>query len=1050
MQIPENYTVIHCHTILTNPIYFDSTASYYQYIDKAKEFGMDAIAFTEHGNIYQWIAKKSACDAAHIKYIHGSEFYMAIDLGAQERQNFHICLYAKNYEGVKELNRLSSKSFEGKGKKWYKGIQYYYRPRISFEQIKNTTDNIIITTACLASLLWKKKDEEIALEYLEWLSKNSHRCFLEVQPHVKSEDQKIYNKQLSEWSIKYNIRLIVGTDTHVLNKEDNRLRFVLQTGKKVTSEESESGFALHMRGIDELINEFKEQGVLSEEEYTEAINNTNILSQMCENWVLDRSHKYPKISNDPEGELWQRIEKGINKKEINNYGEEKKIQYIDRIKSEFQVFVKMGMCDYILLLHNIIIFCQENNISVAPRGSCNGSLTLWALEITDIDSIRFDLHFFRFVNPDRISLGDVDLDMAGSKRPMVKNFLYNYEGINGCAIITYQTLALRGACRLVGKGLGYSSDIENLVAKDIEEIHEEQEDGNDKIISTFHNEDKWRKQYPEWIELTYKALGIIKASSTHACGFVATDKNLFEEIGIFNDGKAEWIISQNDMKAIDSVNFVKMDFLVVDNVQIIEDTCRAAKIPPLKNDDLDLEDDNVWKEMELSGLGIFQFEKSGFYSLKKALENYKEFVKNNPIINRYFIMLALNGIIRPACASFREEFILGKPYSNGHKAIDEFFGTMNNYCIFQEQIMMFLEKFCHYTGAQSDGVRKGIAKKGGTEKFLPEIRASFLKYFPIEYKVSTDEAEEIISGFLKVVENASSYGFSTNHSCPYTLLGIKGAYLRYYYPLEYLSVQLNINDGKKEKTANIISYIKEFTKISIHDPKFRYSKGEYSIDKENNSIYKGINSIKECNGVVADKIYELRNKEYDTFTELLVEMVETIPKINKSQIDALIYIDYFSEFGKSLKLMNTYRKFIERYKKTHIEKTKAKRTEEIIDYERELPNDDFDIQKKIQLELEYFGYIRYISGIEKDRPRIFVMETGGNKKMWLEGRSIGSGKQTRYRIYSNIFGKHKEGDIIELEKIIQIPRVYKTEDGFADHLTDKEWLIERIKETNAG
>jgi DNA polymerase-3 subunit alpha len=1035
----------HCHTMLTNPIYFDSTANYKQYIKKVKELGMDAVAFTEHGNIYQWISKKNACDEAKIKYIHASEFYMAIDLDVQERQDFHICLYAANYEGVKELNSLSSKSFEGKGEKWYAGIQYYYRPRISFEQLKNTSDNIIVTTACLASLLWRRKDEEIATEYLEWLSQNKHRCFLEIQPHVKSEDQKLYNKCLSEWSTQYGIRMIAGTDTHVLDKKSNRLRFILQKGKKTTNEESEDGFALHMRSLDELIGEFKEQGVLSEAEYYEAINNTNVLSDMCENWTLDKSHKYPKISDDPANELWNRIEKGIENREINNFDEDKKKQYLDRIKTEFDIFVQMGMCDYILLLHNIILFCIKNNISVAPRGSCNGSQTLWALEITDIDSIKFGLHFFRFVNPDRISLGDVDIDMAGSKRPMVKDFLYNYEGINGCAIITYQTLALKGACRLVAKGLGYSLDIENMVAKDIEEIKEEQEDGSEKIISTFHNKEKWEKEYPEWINLTYDALGIISASSTHACGFVATDRSLYEELGIFTDGKAPWIISQNDMKAIDSINFVKMDFLVVDNVQIVEDTCRLANIPPLKNDHLDLEDDNIWNEMERSGLGIFQFEKSGWYSLKKALENYKIFVKNNPKITRYFIMLALNGIIRPACASFREEFLLGKPYDNGHKSINEFFAEMNNYCIFQEQIMMFLEKFCHYTGAQSDGVRKGIAKKGGTEKFLPEIKKSFLKHFPSEYGVDLKRSDKIIDGFTKVVENAKDYGFSTNHSCPYTLLGIKGGYLRYYYPLEYLTVQLNINDGKKEKTANIISYINEFTNITIHEPKFRYSRGEYSIDKQNNAIYKGINSIKECNGNVADEIYELRNKNYDTFTELLVEMVETIPKINKKQIDALINIDYFSEFGKPLKLMNTYLKFIERYKKAHIDKTKAKRIEEIIEYERQLENLDFDIKEKLNLELEYFGYVRYISGLEQDRPKIFILDIDGKNKMSLEGYSIGSGKQTRYRIYRNIIGEKTKGDIIEIEKVKKIPKVYKTEDGFADHPTDTEWLIERIK-----
>ena len=1018
------YSIQHCHSTCTNDTLFDSTANFEDYIEKAKERDVNSISFTEHGNVLQWIKKKEVCDKNGIKYIHGCEFYMAFDLDKQERQQFHVCLYAKNFDGVREINKLSSISFEGRGEKWYKGIQFYYRPRISFEQLKNTSENIIVSTACLASPLWRLRGQKEYNEYIDWLEKNKDRTFLEVQPHIKSNEQKEYNLMLLSESKKRGIKIIAGTDTHVLNKEDNELRNVLNSGKKGKVNETEELFELHMRSYDELFDEFREQGVLSENEILEAIENTNILSEMCENWEIDKSYKYPRISKNPEEELWKRIEVGMKNKKMFLYDSDKYKTYFDKIKFEYDTYVQLGMCDYIILLDDIIKFCKKEGISTAPRGSCNGSQSLWVLGITDIDPVRFGTLFFRFVNPSRISLGDVDIDMAGSLRPKVKDYLYNKEGISGSAIVTFSKLALRGACRLVAKGLGYDMTTEDMVAKDIEEVKIEHEDETVEIISTFHNKEKWEKEYPKLIELTYKAQGIIMNTSVHACGFVAFDGDIEEEIGVFRNKKSKWVVSQNDMKAIDSVNFVKMDFLSVDNVQIVSEAEKETGII-LDNDTIDLEDDNVWNEMLKSGLGIFQFEKSGWFSLKKALENYNIFKKNNEDVTRYFIMLALNGVIRPSCASFREDFLAGVPYDNGHPEINRFFSNMNNYCLFQEQIMQFLEKFCHYTGAESDNVRKAISKKGGTDKLLPEIKSSFMKHFPKDFNSTQQETEIVIDKFLKIIDNAKNYGFSVNHSTPYTLIGFKNAYYRHYYPLEYLTTQLNVNDGKLEKTKNIIEFIKSFTDIKLNGIKFGQSSSNYKFNKEENSIYKGIGSIKNMGKDDGEQLYELRKNKYESFTDLLLD-IKTKTKVNKGKIEQLTELDFFTEFGGAKKLYTIAelfytwqsKKTAKFYNKKKDEPIQLPFREEILERHSEkrtdcqysgvdfvavikeieslLEDEDYSMKEKIDFQREYLGYVN-ISDSSIDKRYILVTNLDTKYSPKFDGYCLSNGKSQKLK-----------------------------------------------------
>jgi len=1031
-----NYVMYHCHSTMSNGTMMDSSTNFQKYIDLAVENNMKAIALSEHGNVFNWIQKKMACDKAKIKYIHGEEFYSTTTIDEKIRETFHIGLYAKNWDAVKELNVLSSKSFNKEDN------HYYYRPRISLEEIMNTSDGIIVTTACMASILWAKKGEPVAEEFLLWMSKNKNRCFLEIQYHNNSEEQKEYNLLLYEYSKKYDLRLLAGTDTHAGDEGDAELRKVLQLSKGIKFPEEEA-FDLTFKTYDQLVTEFKNQKCLPEEVYLEAINNTNVFADMVENFDLDFTHKYPKIYENPNLELKKRINKGVANRNLNNWESDSKKKYYQRIKEEFDVFDKLNMLDYILLLDDIIDFCKKNGISTAPRGSCNGSQILWSMGITDIDSIKFDLPFFRFCNPERVSLGDVDIDMASIKRPLVKDFIYTYPNIQGSAIITFQTYALRGAIKGIGRGLNIPLSEVEAISADIDEIEEEDDTGESKKITTFHNKEKWENKYPKLLKMAYRCLGVIENVSTHACGFVATDRNIDEEIGTFKTDKCPWVISQNNMKCIDAVNFVKMDLLVVDNVQIVEDTCRLAEIPILNNDEIDFEDMNAWNEMLKSGLGIFQFEKTGFRHLKHTLENFEEFQKQVSNISRLDVMTALNGIIRPAGDSIRDDFVLGKPYKSGMKEIDVSLGETLSYCIYQEQIMMWLYNFCGYSMAQSDIVRRGIAKKYGTEKLIPDIEKGFMDFCTKTYPQYDEEyLRVVLAKFIQVILDASLYGFSKNHSNPYSILGFKCAYLRHYYPLEFLTVQFNINDGRIEKTSKINDFMNKFTDIKVKSIKFRKSKSEYACDKETNIIYKGIKSVKYLSENVADELFELGKKQFNSFIDLVIEITENTI-VNSRQMAILIKLNFFEEFGGNKFLLNIYEVFSSKYKKTYVEKTKVKRIEEIKTLILDIENIAFDIKEQLGYEKEFLGFLQ--STFDMDESFVYVSELDLKYSPKVMCYYLKNGYEELLKIYkkdykSNIFDT---GDILKLEGIANRPKSKKVDGEWTKSTTETEKWISR-------
>lgn len=920
----DNYTIYHLHSDISNltaGTSADSITKYYDYVEKAKELGMNAFAISEHGSVMNWIKKKETIEKAGMKYIHANEIYLTKKIDKErdeagketgklilERDNFHYMLLAKNYDGVLELNKLTSDSFNREDG------HFYYNPRVTFDELKNTSDNILMTSACLASPLWRLYSKHNSLQesgrlsdavaisnelddMLNWMEKNRHRMFLEIQYHSHPE-QIAFNQMLLRLSRELKIPLIAGTDTHALNAEHARARQIYLKSKGADYGDEDS-FDLTMKSYSELVDMFEYQNALPRNVYLEAIHNTNVMADMVEEFELDKTPKYPKMYDKPIEVFQKMINEGVVKRGINNFPVEKKKEYFARIKEEFDTYVKLDAVDYMLLQKNVIDWCHANDIYQGyGRGSVNGSLIAYVLGITEMDSIRHKLNFFRFLNPDRISLPDIDIDFPPSRRQEVIDYLASLDGIDFAEIITFNTKKLKGSIRLVGNGMGLPLDKVDEIAKAVETFN-----GKDRI------DDKWRKQYPELFEFVDLMNGVIESMGSHPSGFIVSPIDLATNVSTLYTKESKYRVTSVNMKELDGENYVKLDVLGLDNIELINDVCKMAGIERLTPDNIDTEDMEVWKSLQESTLGVFQFESDSAYAYLKQLfsdETLSNIAENVGKIDYIDLLSLANGAIRPSGDSYRARLAQGIPNDNGHKALNDSLSETMGYLVFQEQIMRFLTDFANHTGAESDSVRRGLAKKEGTEQFLPKIEHGFISYMIDRYGETEEHAREILQQFLVVIDNASDYGFSVNHSSPYSYIGYIGAWLRYHYPLEFLTVSLNLQDGDKEKTAKTVAYAK-MKKVEIKPIGFGQSRAYYSFNEEENNIYKGIASIKFLNVRVAEELYELsQKKDYDRndWVGILVDILDT--SADTRQMEILIRLDFFREFGKKEVLLEVY------------------------------------------------------------------------------------------------------------------------------------------------
>ena len=887
----KNYTILHLHSMLSNAVTnIDSVTAYSEYIQKAHDLGMSAMAFSEHGSVMGWVKKKLQMEELGMKYIHAEEFYLTQSLEEKMRDNYHCLLIAKNYDGVMELNKLSTKSFNREDG------SYYYAPRITIDDVKNTSDNIIVSTACLGGVL-NKAPEDVKKDFFEWIVKNKHRCYLELQPHL-DDDQIRYNQSLWALSKSYGVPLVMCTDTHALNSTHVEGRTILQKSKNIHFD-GEDKFHLEMLSYEELVNLCRMQNALPLNVYLEAIENTNRIADQIETFNLNYEYKYPHLWGDNSEEvLREKIRDGIKWRGVDklpNYQE-----YLDRIEYEMKAYIHNGAIDFMLLMEDIISWCKTQDILVGyGRGSCNGSIVAYLLGITEMDSIKHGLNFDRFMNTERVSLSDIDTDFPPSRINEVKQYIFNKPGLYCSDIVTFNTIALKGAIRDVGRALEIPlaevSDICNKIELD---------------------EASCRKAYPELFKYVDIVNGCVVSVGNHPCGLVVSPVPIDDKMGLFTTSTDDVPISQINMKEIDLQNYVKLDLLKLDTIELINETCKLANIERLTPDNIDVQDEEVWHSLRDDTTEIFQWNGStGDRYIKHLLSdnNIKKFKSLNPNVDYMTLLSIGNGAIRPAGASYRDDLAEGILRKSGNEAIDNFMKNTFGYLVFQEQIIQFLHEYCGYTMGEADIVRRHFAKKTGTEKDIPQIKEGFAKTMAKDYGMSREESEEVIADFIQVIEDASNYLFSLNHSQPYSYMGYASAWLRYYYPVEFITTAFNLNRDKEEKTNALIVYAHKMG-IKINSPKFRFSRADYFCDSANRIIYKGLGSIKHMSAQVAEDLYTLRDEKFSNFIDLLYAIQELPNKPDSRQLDILVKIGYFQEFGNAKALLTGIEVFNKFYK----------------------------------------------------------------------------------------------------------------------------------------
>ena len=876
----KNYTILHLHSMLSNGVTnIDSVTRYDQYIDRAAELGMKAIAFSEHGSIFQWVKKKLHTEEMGMKYIHAQEFYLTQTLDEKIRDNYHCLLIAKNYDGVLELNKLSSKAFNRDDN------SFYYVPRITIEDVKNTSDNIIVSTACLGGVLNKAPDD-VRWDFYHWLCEHKDRCFLEIQPHLDPA-QKSYNNTLWALSKQSGLRLLMCTDTHALNSTHVDGRRILQKAKNIHFD-GEDKFHLEMMSYDELVQLCRMQDALPMDVYLDAIEMTNTVADMIEAFDLDYSYKYPHLWGDnseavlrakiADGVVWRGVDK------LPNYQE-----YLDRIEYEMKAYVHNGAIDFMLLMEDIIAWCKTQDILVGyGRGSCNGSVIAYLLGITEMDSIKHGLNFERFMNTERVSLSDIDTDFPPSRINEVKQYIFNKHGLYCSDIVTFNTIALKGAIRDVGRALEMPLDEVGQICNTVEQ-----------------DEAKCRAKYPELFKYVDIVNGCVVSVGNHPCGLVVSPHSIDDRMGLFTTSTDDVPISQINMKEVDLQNYVKLDLLKLDTIELINETCKLAGIERLTPDNVDINDKAVWDSIRDDTTAIFQWEgTTGDRYIKQLLSesNIQKFKALNPNIDYMTLLSIGNGAIRPAGASYRDDLANGVIRKSGNAAIDEFMKPTFGYLVFQCQIIQFLHEYCGYTMGEADVVRRHFAKKTGTDKDIPQIKAGFAKTMAERYSMSQDESDKVIADFIQVIIDASNYLFSLNHSQPYSYEGYVSGWLRYHYPLQFLTVAMNINQGKEEKTAALTAYAHKVG-IKIKSPKFRHSRSDYFCDVDENIIYKGLGSIKYMSADVAEALYGMRDMQFKNFIDVLFAIQQLEVRPDARQLDILIKIGYFAEFGPAKALL---------------------------------------------------------------------------------------------------------------------------------------------------
>ena len=886
-----NFAHLHMHTQYS---LLDGAIRLKDLVKKAKEYKMPAVAITDHGNMFGAMEFYLECKSAGIKPIIGCEVYVAPESRLIKEARgigdaaYHLILLCENLKGYRNLCKLVSIGYkEG----------FYYRPRIDKEVLRDHSEGLIALSACLkgevAWLCGKDRIPEAVGVAREFAALFPDRFFIELQENTLPE-QEIVNKRLMEVAAELSLPLVATNDCHYLQREDARAHEVLlciQTGKTM-------GDASHMCfSADEFYFKSPDEMARAFHYAPEALSNTIRIADMCDLTFDFKTYHFPKhIPPDGkslEEELAEEARLGLIsrlaaiREKKPDFSAEDEQGYFDRLAIELECINSMGFPGYFLIVADFINWAKNHDIPVGPgRGSAAGSLVAYAIRITDLDPIPYNLLFERFLNPERISMPDIDVDFCQDRREEVIQYVTEKYGRDKvCQIITFGTMAAKGVIRDVGRALDFPYSEVDKISKLVPNVL------NIQLADALKQEPRLNElaeadpRVRQLLDTALRLEGLTRHASTHAAGVVVAPEALEEFCPVYKDQKSESITTQFAMKFVEKIGLVKFDFLGLKNLTVIDNAVkliRAGKDPSFDISKL-RDDDEATYQLLQSGntTGVFQLESSG---MKELL------VKLKP--SCFEDIIAVCALYRPGPlgSGMVDDFIDRK---HGRKSVTyelpqlqpilkDTYGVI----VYQEQVMQIARSLGGYSLGGADLLRRAMGKKDAVE--MARQKEHFLAGAK-EQDIDLRKAEAIFDLMAKFAE----YGFNKSHSAAYALLAFQTAYLKTHYPVEFMAALLTEDMDNTDKVIKNITDCREMG-IEVLPPDINASNRSFKVLE--NSMRFGLGAVKNVGGAAVDAIIEARNAGIYKDLYDFCERVD-LRRVNKRVIESLIKCGAFDSTG---------------------------------------------------------------------------------------------------------------------------------------------------------
>ena len=872
-----NFTHLHVHTEYS---LLDGSNKIKEYVARVKELGMDSAAITDHGVMYGVIDFYRAAREAGINPILGCEVYVAPgsrfdkDTGTGEDRYYHLVLLAENNKGYSNLMKIVSKGFvEG----------FYYKPRVDMELLREYHEGIIALSACLAGEVSRyltrgmyEDAKAAALRYQDIFGKGNF--FLELQEHGISEQQEV-NRQLLRMHQETGIELVATNDVHYTTAEDaepHDILLCLQTGKKLADEDRMryEGGQYYVKSPEEMERLFPYA--------LEALENTHKIAERCHVEIEFGVTKLPKY-DVPEGYTsWEYLNKlcfdGLSER-YHPVTQELK----DRLEYELSTIKNMGYVDYFLIVWDFIKYARDNDIMVGPgRGSAAGSLVAYTLGITQLDPIRYDLLFERFLNPERVSMPDIDVDFCFERRQEVIDYVVRKYGKDRVVqIVTFGTLAARGVIRDVGRVLDMPYAQVDVIAKMIPQ------ELNITIDKALDMNPELKKAYEEQEEIHYlidmakRLEGLPRHTSMHAAGVVISQKDVDEYVPLSKaqDGS---ITTQFTMTTLEELGLLKMDFLGLRTLTVIQDAVRLVEKDTGVSLDMQKIDYNDKKVLDSLGTGhsegVFQLESGG-------MKNFMKELKPQSLED----VIAGISLYRPGPMDFIPQYIRGKNRPDTIKydcpQLEPILKPTYGCIVYQEQVMQIVRNLAGYTLGRSDLVRRAMSKKKAS--VMEKERQNFVygnEEEGVPGCIANGIPEKTANKIYDDMIDFAKYAFNKSHAAAYAVVSYQTAYLKYYYPVEFMAALMTSVIEMPAKVAEYI-YVCRQMGITILPPDI--NRGMYGFSVDNGAIRYGLSAIKSVGRPVIESIVKEREENGD-YTNLQNFIERNLEQVNKRAIENFI------------------------------------------------------------------------------------------------------------------------------------------------------------------